>query len=110
MMDDACDIDDEFMMDDDEVGDELVDYCGEDYHDGGGNVIMRHKTGNLSCVDSRIDVGVESCFKGWKTSDAGSQYRCGWVGRVIQPPSTSQLPPHTQTHTKSIQNTLFSTF
>ena len=24
---------------------------------------------------------------GWrKTSDAGSQYRCGWVGRGIQPP------------------------
>ena len=31
------------------------------------------------------------------TSDAGSQYRC-------------QLPPHTETYTKSIQNARFSTF
>ena len=35
--------------------------------------------------------GVEKC----KISDAGSQYRCGRVGRGIQPQSTPQLPPQT---------------
>ena len=36
------------------------------------------------------------------TSDSGSQYRCGWVGRGIQPPSTPQPPPlHTKTYTNS---------
>ena len=46
-----------------------------------------------------------------QTSDAGSQYRCGRVGRGIQPPSKPHSPPsYTQTHTKSIQNACFSTF
>ena len=45
-----------------------------------------------------------------KTSDAGSQYCCGWVGRGIQPPSTPQSPSHTRTYTKSIKNCRFSTF
>ena len=36
-----------------------------------------------------------------RTSDVRSQYRCGRVGRGIQPPSTPNalLPPHTHTHT-----------
>ena len=43
------------------------------------------------------------------TSDAGSQYRCGRVGRGIQPPSTPNalLPPHTHAHTP---NARFCTF
>ena len=45
-----------------------------------------------------------------KTSDAGSQYRCGRVGRGIQPPSTPQPTPNTQTYTKSIENARFPTF
>ena len=36
------------------------------------------------------------------TSDAGSQYRCGRVGRGIQPPSTPKPIPYTQSYTKSI--------
>ena len=36
------------------------------------------------------------------TSDAGSQYRCGRVGRGIQPPATPQHPFHTETYTLSI--------
>ena len=32
-----------------------------------------------------------------ETSDAGSQYRCGWVARCIQTPSTLQPTPNTQT-------------
>ena len=34
-----------------------------------------------------------------KKRDAGSQYRCGWVGRGVQPPSTPMMlaPPHTHT-------------
>ena len=32
-----------------------------------------------------------------KTSDAGSQYRCGRVGKGVQPPSTPQ-PPHKHTN------------
>ena len=43
------------------------------------------------------------------TSDAGSQYRCGRVGRGIQPPFTPQ-PARTQTYTKSIENARFPTF
>ena len=39
------------------------------------------------------------------TSDAGSQYRCGRVGRGSQPPSTPNAPPNppsnTDTYTKS---------
>ena len=55
-----------------------------------------------------------------KTSDAGSQYRCGRVGRGIQPPASPQphpqLPTHTLTHTNtqcnncSIINARFSHF
>ena len=44
------------------------------------------------------------------TSDAGSQYRCGRVGRGIQPPSTPKPTPNTQTYTKSIKNARFPTF
>ena len=41
------------------------------------------------------------------TSDAGSQYRCGRMGRGIQPPSTPQPRSNTQTYTKSIENARF---
>ena len=37
----------------------------------------------------------------------GSKYRCGWVGRGIQPPSTPNAPPlQTQTHTQKASKTL----
>ena len=42
-----------------------------------------------------------------ETSDAGSQYRCGQVGRGIQPPSTPQRTPNTQTYTKTLVFPLF---
>ena len=42
-----------------------------------------------------------------ETSDAGSQYRCGRVGRGIQAPSTPQPTSNTQTYTKSIENGRF---
>ena len=45
-----------------------------------------------------------------ETSDAGSQYCCGRVDRGIQPRFAHQLPPHTQTYTKSIQNARFFHF
>ena len=48
--------------------------------------------------------------KSEKTSDAGSQYRCGRVGRGIQPPST-QRPPilkHTQKVLKTLVFPLFN--
>ena len=45
-----------------------------------------------------------------KESDARSQYRCGWVGRGIQPPSTPQPTSHTLTYTKTIYNARFPTF
>ena len=45
-----------------------------------------------------------------KTSDAGSQYRCGRVGRGIQPPSTPKPTPNTQTYAKSIKSASFPTF
>ena len=35
------------------------------------------------------------------TSDAGSQYRCGRVGRGVQPPSHPR-PPHTHSNTQTI--------
>ena len=44
------------------------------------------------------------------TSDAGSQYCCGRVGRGIQPPSTLQPIDKTQTETKSIGSARFPTF
>ena len=37
-----------------------------------------------------------------KASDAGSLYRCGRLGRGVQPPSTPQPPTYTQTYAKSI--------
>ena len=43
-----------------------------------------------------------------ETSDAGSQYRCGRVGRGIRPPSIPTS--NTQTYTKSIENARFPTF
>ena len=48
------------------------------------------------------------------TSDTGSHYCCGWVGRGIQPPSTPNNPTqhpfqHRHTH-KKLQNACFSTF
>ena len=36
-----------------------------------------------------------------RTSHAGSQYGCGWVGRGIQPPSTPQPIPNIKIYTKS---------
>ena len=42
-----------------------------------------------------------------KTSDAGSQYRCGRVGRGIQALFTPQPTSNTQTYTKSIENAHF---
>ena len=46
----------------------------------------------------------------WLNKDTGSQYCCGWVGRGIQPPSTSQPTCNTQTYTKSVENACFPTF
>ena len=38
-----------------------------------------------------------------KTRDAGSQYRCGWVGRSIKPPLYTLRPPsNTQSKTASV--------
>ena len=45
-----------------------------------------------------------------KTSDAGSRYRCGRVGRGIKPPphpTPSPPPPHTHNHNYSIINASF---
>ena len=48
------------------------------------------------------------------TSDAGSQYRCGRMGRGSQPPSTPNTPPNpppnTNTCTKSFLNTCLPPF
>ena len=43
----------------------------------------------------------------WKTSDAGSQYRCGRVGRGIQPPSTPHAPPLTHIYKKHLKRSFF---
>ena len=44
------------------------------------------------------------------TSDTGSQYRCGRVGRDVRSPSTPQSP-HTPKHTQKVfKNTHFPTF
>ena len=51
--------------------------------------------------DKNEEIGEE------QSSDAGSQYRCGRVGRSIQPPST---PIASQPSLKKIQNARFSTF
>ena len=40
------------------------------------------------------------------TSDAGSQYRRGRVGRGIQPQSTPKPQPHTLKHTQKVSETL----
>ena len=48
-----------------------------------------------------------------KTSNAGSQYHCGRVGRGSQPPSTHNAPPNplpTQTHTQDSKTLIFPTF
>ena len=49
-----------------------------------------------------------------KRSDAGSQYRCGLVGRGGQPSFTPNTPPnplpYTDTYSKSFQNARFPTF
>ena len=50
---------------------------------------------------------VSEYFVGERTSDAGSQYRCGWVGRGIQPPSISHAP---HTYTKNHRKRSFSHF
>ena len=61
---------------------------------------------------SRIE---ENCWTfAYLTSDAGSQYRCGRVGRGSQPPFTPNTLPNplsnTDTYTKSFQNAHFPTF
>ena len=58
----------------------------------------------------RLWIGESWVGKKNRTSDAGSQYRCGRVGKGIQPQSTPQISPHTQTYTKGIQNARFYTF
>ena len=48
-----------------------------------------------------------------KTSDVGSPYRCGPVGRGSQPPSTPNTPPNTlskQTHTQKASKRSFFHF
>ena len=50
---------------------------------------------------------LRSCIS---TSDAGSQYRCGRVGRGIQPPSTPHAPPHQHTYPKKHLKRLFFHF
>ena len=45
-----------------------------------------------------------------RTSDAGSQYRYGRVGRSIKPPSTPIVIPNSQTYTKSVKNACFPIF
>ena len=42
-----------------------------------------------------------------RTSDAGSQYRCGQVGRGIQPPSTPHAPPQTHQPKKHLKRQFF---
>ena len=44
------------------------------------------------------------------TSDAGSQYRCGRVGRGIQPPSTPHAPPPTHIPKKISKTLVFPLF
>ena len=49
----------------------------------------------------------EEEIKACVTKHAGSQYRCGWVGRGIQPPSIPQTTSNIQIYTKSIKNARF---
>ena len=46
------------------------------------------------------------------TSDAGSQYCCGWVGRGSQPPSSPNAPPNllsnSDTHEKHLKRCFFT--
>ena len=46
----------------------------------------------------------------FSTSDAGSQYHCGWVGRGIQPPSTPHAPPPTHIPKKISKTLVFPLF
>ena len=50
---------------------------------------------------------LRSCIS---TSDAGSQYRCGRVGRGIQPPSTPHAPPPTHIPKKTSKTLVFPLF
>ena len=45
-----------------------------------------------------------------KTSGAGSQYRCGRVGRGSQPPSKPNTLSNTDTYTKSFKTLVFPLF
>ena len=48
------------------------------------------------------------CTSSILNQNKGSQYRCGWVGRGIQPPSTLQVPhSHTQNASKTLDFALF---
>ena len=54
------------------------------------------------------------CARTHITSDAGSPYRCGRVGRGIQPPSTPSPTPlfltNTDSHNGSLENARFRNF
>ena len=69
--------------------------------------MVTSKTGKCRQVTKTCDDGDRI-----KTSDsdARSQYRCGRVGRGIQPPATPQPTANTRTYAKSIKNARFPTF
>jgi len=54
------------------------------------------------CIHALIPLILKGMYVILLTSDAGSQYRCGLVGRGIQTPSDK--------HAKSIQNARFFSF
>ena len=76
---------------------------------------LRHKSSEKTSLKPKSTTNGDSlssvCMRPWmlRTSDAGSQYRCGRVGRGIQPPSTPQPTCNTQTYTKSVENARFPT-
>ena len=58
-------------------------------------------------IVSRPEVHHRKFWDSEVTSEAGSQYRCGRVGRGILPLSLPQPTSNTQTYTKSIENACF---
>ena len=74
----------------------------------GSNLTLKHFWATLAVCLVALNL-LYSSKANW-TSDAGSQYCCGWVGRGIQPSSTNQTQLHKQTCSKSIQNAHFFYF
>ena len=75
-----------------------------------GSILPAFALSKSSVWNSHMDKYLSHKVISRLTSDAGSQYRCGRVGRGSQPPSTPNTHSNTDTYTRSFKTLVFLLF